>query len=97
MTIWANRFRVSYEEQQLIAPQTVRPVEAINQAEDDLLESSDVAVPLAEPGKVRPAPRVPAADPRPAHEDSPPILPEVLELAPSDIFPSIPPDSHPSL
>ncbi len=94
VTIGANRFRVAMDERSLPSPRS-EVVQSVNPTEDDLLESSEVPVPLDEPGKPRPASRVPT--PQPPIEDSPPILPEVLELAPSDIFPSLPPDSHPPL
>jgi pSer/pThr/pTyr-binding forkhead associated (FHA) protein len=96
VTIGANRFRVSLDDRAGPASR-VEPAEAINPIEDDMLESSEVPVPLFEPDKPpRPAPRVPPPPP-PSKEDSPPILPDVLELAPSDIFPSLPPDSHPPM
>jgi pSer/pThr/pTyr-binding forkhead associated (FHA) protein len=99
VTIGANRFRVSLNGESEPAARAVEdPSECINPAEDDLLESSDVPIPLAEPGKPAAAVRyVPPSPPPPSKENSPPILPDVLELAPSDVFPSLPPDSHPSL
>jgi FHA domain len=102
--IGASRFRVSWEEQpDAVAPPTVRAAELINPAEDELLESSEEPIPLSEPGKGWPAaPRLipgPLAGSKPATEEAP-ILPDVLELAPSDIFPNVPPHapespSHP--
>jgi predicted component of type VI protein secretion system len=100
--IGASRYKVSWEEQLEDVSSTERPDQALNPVEDDLLESSDEPVPLAEPGKVRPIlPRVvPPAAVRPPTET--PILPDVLEIAPSDIFPNVPPHasespSHPSI
>jgi predicted component of type VI protein secretion system len=100
--IGASRYRVSWEDPSEAAPQTIHPAQVVNPAEDDLLESSDEPVPLAEPGNSwKGAPRVSPAEARPAAND-PPILPDVLELAPSDIFRNAPPHSpetpsHPSL
>jgi len=100
--IGANRYRVSWDEPDEAAPQTVQPGEIINPAEDDLLESSDEPVPLAEPGKSWPGLQRMTPPPPRAVEKDIPILPEVLELAPSDIFPNVPPHSseapsHPSI
>jgi pSer/pThr/pTyr-binding forkhead associated (FHA) protein len=90
VVIGANRFRVSWEPLPEAVPATD---ETINPAEDDLLESSDEPVPLSEPGKPKLAPpRAAAAEVRPPLSPEPtPILPEVLELAASDIFPSVTP------
>ncbi len=94
LVIGATRFRVSWAEEVRPAHPTVRPGAAIDPAEDDLLESSDQPIPLAEPGRARPgAPRgAPPPAARPPSQD-PPVLPDVLELAPSDVFPKMPPHS----
>jgi predicted component of type VI protein secretion system len=103
--IGASRYRVSWEEEPEAKPSRPAPPEdSVSAAEDDLLESSDQPIPLAEPGKPwqsapQPTPHPAPAAPPPSMGD-PPILPDVLELASSDIFPSVPPhspDSHPSL
>jgi predicted component of type VI protein secretion system len=101
LTIGSNRYRVSWDS---IAPaaapahrhvkDTLRaPHESID---DDLLESCDEPVPLAEPISPQPVGR-PAKPPPPAPPKKPEesvILPDKLELAaPSDIFPR--PPSHP--
>jgi pSer/pThr/pTyr-binding forkhead associated (FHA) protein len=104
--IGASRFRVSWEE----APESksarlLPPEDSVNAEEDDLLESSDQPIPLAEPGKpwhsgAQTPPPPPESPVPPAATNDPPILPDVLELAASDIFPNVPPhapDSHPSL
>ncbi len=103
VTIGASRFRVSWDERVAEAREAARPDETVNPAEDELLESSDQPIPLAEPDARRPKPprAVPGPSPKaPAAGDEPSILPEVLELAPSDVFPSLPPHtphSHPPL
>jgi predicted component of type VI protein secretion system len=95
--IGASRYRVSWDE----VPEPIRllpePGESVNADEDDLLEASEEPVPLAEPGRPRPIPTPPplpaagAENPRGPTREPPAILPDVLELAPSDIFPSGPP------
>jgi pSer/pThr/pTyr-binding forkhead associated (FHA) protein len=105
--IGASRFRVSWEEEpEHKSARALLPEDSVNAEEDDLLESSDQPIPLAEPGNhwhsgVQPTPPPPPESPvPPAATSDPPILPDVLELASSDIFPSVPPhapDSHPSL
>lgn len=92
--IGASRYRVSWDELQDAGPPTADPESSVNADEDDFLEASEEPVPLAEPGKPKPAAAPPAVAPekRPAAaQDPPPILPDVLELAPSDIFPNVPP------
>jgi predicted component of type VI protein secretion system len=100
--IGASRYRVSWGEEADARPAPpARAAESVNAAEDDFLESSDHPIPLAEPGKPRavapqpvaPTPAVPEpgpAIPQPVMQD-PPILPDVLELANSDIYPNVQP------
>jgi predicted component of type VI protein secretion system len=111
VVIGASRYKVSWEDEIIGPSATVKADEPVRAAEDDLIESSDEPVPLSEPGKVvhglprvpvaeapRPlaeSPRPPAEAPRPISEPTP-ILPDVLELAPSDIFPGPPPHASDS-
>jgi predicted component of type VI protein secretion system len=105
--IGASRYRVSWEEEPVARPSPApKPEDSVRAAEDDLLESSDQPIPLAEPGKPRQAAPLPEPHPGPITPlpptSEPPILPDVLELAASDIFPIVPPHSsespsHPSL
>jgi predicted component of type VI protein secretion system len=104
VTIGAARFRVALEDDFEPPSLTNQPAESIDPVEDDFLESSDEPIPLADTGKAPPraVPRSPVPDAKRPSDDSPPILPDVLELAPSDVFPSLPPHppetpSHPSL
>lgn len=94
LQIGGSHYRVVWETQPGLVQPAVQSAGPINPIEDDLLEACDEPVPLAEPGKARPgAPRVaPKISPpvRPPEKESP-ILPDVLELAQSDIFPNIPP------
>jgi predicted component of type VI protein secretion system len=93
LVIGASRFRVSWADDVHANHPTVRPGEAVDPAEDDLLESSDQPVALAEPGRARPTPPRGAPPPAMRPSQDPPILPDVLELAPSDVFPKMPPES----
>jgi predicted component of type VI protein secretion system len=91
--IGASRYRVAWEEVPEPIPLLPEPGESVNADEDDLLEASEEPVPLSEPGRPVPTPP-PPVDPerqRTPPRDPPSILPDVLELAPSDIFPSGPP------
>jgi len=106
VTIGANRFRVELDGTSQPPKQAEESNESIDPSEDDLLEASDVPIPLSEPGKpgtppppAKPAtpPRNPPPSPPRPNDSSPPILPDVLEIAPSDVFPALPPDSHPPL
>ncbi len=66
--------------------------------DDDMLESCDEPVPLAEPISPHPAGRTSKPPPPPASAKKPEesvILPDKLELAPSDIFPRPPSHSPP--
>jgi pSer/pThr/pTyr-binding forkhead associated (FHA) protein len=96
VTIGANRFRVALDGTPATPKRAAQPSEAIDPDEDDLLEASEVPIPLSEPGKPAAPPRSPVPNSPRAKDSSPPILPEVLEIAPSDVFP-LPPDSHPPL
>ncbi len=99
LTIGNHRYRVHWDSIAVPAHRQVRdtlrsPQESMD---DDMLESCDEPVPLAEPASPRPAavgrpaPVPPPAAPIKTEESV--ILPDKLELASSDAFPR--PPSHP--
>ncbi len=98
LTIGNHRYQVSWD---TVAPAKGRPKDTVRaptapaEVADDLLESCDEPVPLAEPGvrgsPAAPTPRaqVPPA-PKPPSDDGF-ILPDQLELMPnSDVYPKLP-------
>jgi predicted component of type VI protein secretion system len=106
LTIGNHRYRVIWD----AVPGKTRPKDTVRSKSapvdpaDEVLESCDEPVPLAEPGPRAlppvPTPRaqVPPTAPRPPSEDSF-ILPDQLELMPnSDAFPKVPnpSGSHPA-
>ncbi|HVS37376.1 MAG TPA: FHA domain-containing protein [Gemmataceae bacterium] len=101
LTIGNNRYRVSWDSVAPPVPPGQRQVRDTLRApqesiDDDLLESCDEPVPLAEPASPRPAaqPVKPASAAPPKQPEQSMILPDKLELdSPSDIFPR--PPSHP--
>jgi predicted component of type VI protein secretion system len=101
LTIGNHRYRVSWDSAaQPPARRSVKETLRAPQdpAEDELLESCEEPVPLAEPDSPRPAASRPAKTPPhpvPPKEESV-ILPDKLELAPSgDLYPSPPPSQPP--
>jgi predicted component of type VI protein secretion system len=99
LTIGNHRYRVSWDS--AAQPPARRPPRETvrapqDPAEDELLESCDEPVPLADPVSPLPAASRPAktpTHPAPPKEESV-ILPDNLELAPSsDVYPA--PPSHP--
>jgi predicted component of type VI protein secretion system len=101
LTIGSHRYRVSWDSIAPPAPpqrqgrETLRSPKAAADMDDEMLESFDEPVPLAEPGGARkPAPARPAKAAPPAppkNAQDPVILPDKLELASaSDLFPRPP-------
>lgn len=105
LTIGNHRYRVSWESE---VPQPRRGAPAAsadakgNQqrptlVDDELLESCDEPVPLPEPGGTRPHAAKSSAEEASLEPGDPSlILPEQIDLLPSDPFPSVSgPSSHP--
>ncbi len=95
LTIGSHRYRVHWDSIASPAHRHVRDTLRSPQEpmDDDMLESCDEPVPLAEPVSPRPAARPAKPPPAPAKKpEESVILPDKLELAPSDIFPR--PPSH---
>jgi predicted component of type VI protein secretion system len=110
LTIGSHRYRVSWESAAEQPPRRAaappgapkphqRPT-VLDAVPDDLLENCDEPVPLPEPGAAHASLPYPLPAPAPAKPPPPPgeaskILPEHIDLVPSDPFPNVSnPSSH---